>query len=231
MRILSRSSFLQTFILVTWRRMPSVAMTLTKRWKRSWNMPRQSRYTSVFKWELQKCVTSKGHITLCLFQVDLILLGGDLFHDNKPTRRCLHNCITMLRKYCMGDSPIQFNILSDQTVNFNTTQSVVLGFIHHFFKLLNITSMNIWFTLSFCRFPWVNYQDENLNISIPVFSIHGNHDDPTGVSLLHDKKKIFVPQQRCEQVCVPFSARLKVYVLWICWVLLDLWITSVTPIQ
>uniref|UniRef100_H3CQQ5 Double-strand break repair protein n=1 Tax=Tetraodon nigroviridis TaxID=99883 RepID=H3CQQ5_TETNG len=84
-------------------------------------------------------------------QVDLILLGGDLFHDNKPTRRCLHSCITMLRKYCMGDSPIHFNILSDQTVNFNTTQ-----------------------------FPWVNYQDENLNISIPVFSIHGNHDDPTG---------------------------------------------------
>ncbi|XP_040902184.1 double-strand break repair protein MRE11 [Toxotes jaculatrix] len=84
-------------------------------------------------------------------QVDFILLGGDLFHDNKPSRRCLHNCITMLRQYCMGDSPIRFNILSDQTINFNTTQ-----------------------------FPWVNYQDENLNISIPVFSIHGNHDDPTG---------------------------------------------------
>ncbi|KAG7480129.1 double-strand break repair MRE11 [Solea senegalensis] len=84
-------------------------------------------------------------------QVDFILLGGDLFHENKPSRRCLHNCITMLRRYCMGESPILFNILSDQTVNFNTTQ-----------------------------FPWVNYQDENLNISIPVFSIHGNHDDPTG---------------------------------------------------
>ncbi|CAL1570482.1 unnamed protein product [Knipowitschia caucasica] len=84
-------------------------------------------------------------------QVDLILLGGDLFHENKPSRRCLHSCITMLRHYCMGDTPIQFNILSDQTVNFNTT-----------------------------KFPWANYQDENLNISIPVFSIHGNHDDPTG---------------------------------------------------
>ncbi|XP_076591649.1 double-strand break repair protein MRE11 [Chaetodon auriga] len=84
-------------------------------------------------------------------QVDFILLGGDLFHDNKPSRRCLHTCITMLRQYCMGDSPIHFNILSDQTVNFNTTQ-----------------------------FPWVNYEDENLNVSIPVFSIHGNHDDPTG---------------------------------------------------
>lgn len=33
----------------------------------------------------------------------------------------------------------------------------------------------------FLRFPWVNYQDGNLNISIPIFSIHGNHDDPTGV--------------------------------------------------
>uniref|UniRef100_A0A7N8XRY6 Double-strand break repair protein n=1 Tax=Mastacembelus armatus TaxID=205130 RepID=A0A7N8XRY6_9TELE len=84
-------------------------------------------------------------------QADFILLGGDLFHENKPSRRCLHSCITMLRKYCMGDSPIHFNILSDQRVNFNTTQ-----------------------------FPWVNYQDENLNISIPVFSVHGNHDDPTG---------------------------------------------------
>ncbi|KAI9538628.1 meiotic recombination [Dissostichus eleginoides] len=84
-------------------------------------------------------------------QVDFILLGGDLFHDNKPSRRCLHTCITMLRRYCMGDKPINFNILSDQKVNFNTTQ-----------------------------FPWVNYQDENLNISIPAFSIHGNHDDPTG---------------------------------------------------
>ncbi|KAM9318996.1 double-strand break repair protein MRE11 [Pholidichthys leucotaenia] len=84
-------------------------------------------------------------------QVDFILLGGDLFHENKPSRRCLHTCITMFRQYCMGDAPVKFNILSDQKVNFNTTQ-----------------------------FPWVNYQDGNLNISIPVFSIHGNHDDPTG---------------------------------------------------
>ncbi|CAL8361853.1 unnamed protein product [Merluccius merluccius] len=84
-------------------------------------------------------------------QVDFILLGGDLFHENKPTRRCLNNCFTMLRKYCMGDTPIAFDVVSDQTINFGTS-----------------------------KFPWVNYQDENLNISIPVFSVHGNHDDPTG---------------------------------------------------
>ena len=33
-----------------------------------------------------------------------------------------------------------------------------------------------------CRFPVVNYQDPNYNIALPVFTIHGNHDDPAGVS-------------------------------------------------
>ena len=35
------------------------------------------------------------------------------------------------------------------------------------------------------RFPVVNYEDPNYNISIPVFSIHGNHDDPAGVRNLY----------------------------------------------
>jgi len=29
-------------------------------------------------------------------------------------------------------------------------------------------------------FPSVNYLDPNYNIAIPVFSVHGNHDDPAG---------------------------------------------------
>ena len=28
----------------------------------------------------------------------------------------------------------------------------------------------------------MNYEDSNYNVSIPVFTIHGNHDDPAGVS-------------------------------------------------
>ncbi|XP_077154552.1 double-strand break repair protein MRE11 isoform X1 [Ranitomeya variabilis] len=83
--------------------------------------------------------------------VDFVLLGGDLFHDNKPSRKTLHTCMELLRKYCMGDRPVQFEVISDQSVNF-----------------------------SYSKFPWVNYQDDNLNISIPTFSVHGNHDDPTG---------------------------------------------------
>ncbi|XP_076184398.1 double-strand break repair protein MRE11 isoform X3 [Aptenodytes patagonicus] len=88
-------------------------------------------------------------------EVDFILLGGDLFHENKPSRKTVHSCLESLRKYCMGDRPVQFEILSDQAVNFHCS-----------------------------KFPWVNYQDENLNISIPIFSIHGNHDDPTGADAL-----------------------------------------------
>ncbi|KFU83544.1 Double-strand break repair protein MRE11, partial [Chaetura pelagica] len=88
-------------------------------------------------------------------EVDFVLLGGDLFHENKPSRKTVHSCLESLRKYCMGDRPVQFEILSDQAVNFHCS-----------------------------KFPWVNYQDRNLNISIPIFSIHGNHDDPTGADAL-----------------------------------------------
>ncbi|TRY58065.1 hypothetical protein DNTS_022710 [Danionella cerebrum] len=34
--------------------------------------------------------------------------------------------------------------------------------------------------VDFVLFPWVNYLDDNLNVSLPIFSVHGNHDDPTG---------------------------------------------------
>lgn len=32
-----------------------------------------------------------------------------------------------------------------------------------------------------CRFGHVNYKDPNFKIGLPVFVIHGNHDDPAGV--------------------------------------------------
>jgi len=86
-----------------------------------------------------------------LKNVDFLLLGGDLFHENKPSSKCMTKCIELLRKYCLGESEINFSIISDQKVNFNH-----------------------------CQFPIVNYEDANLNISLPVFSIHGNHDDPVG---------------------------------------------------
>ncbi|EDV26195.1 uncharacterized protein TRIADDRAFT_24372, partial [Trichoplax adhaerens] len=104
----------------------------------------------------------RGHDSLVTFEevfeiakehevVDFVLLGGDLFHENKPSRATLHGCIEILRKYCLGDKPCQVEFLSDQSVNFWSSS-----------------------------FPVINYEDPNYNISTPVFTIHGNHDDPSG---------------------------------------------------
>jgi double-strand break repair protein MRE11 len=48
-----------------------------------------------------------------LSQVDFILLAGDLFHENKPSRECLYRVMGLLREYTMGDKPVQVQLLSD----------------------------------------------------------------------------------------------------------------------
>ncbi|CAO3596207.1 unnamed protein product [Absidia cylindrospora] len=83
-------------------------------------------------------------------QVDFILLGGDLFHHNRPSRSCLYQTMSLLRRYCMGDKPSKLWIASDQSEHFHDD------------------------------FTTANYLDPNLNVSYPVFSIHGNHDNPNG---------------------------------------------------
>ncbi|KAG7095679.1 meiotic recombination, variant 2 [Marasmius oreades] len=84
--------------------------------------------------------------------VDFVLLAGDLFHENKPSRDCLYRTIALLREYTLGDKPIQVELLSDPD------EGKVDGF----------------------SFPAINYEDPNFNVAVPVFSIHGNHDDPQG---------------------------------------------------
>lgn len=84
-------------------------------------------------------------------KVDMILLGGDLFHDNKPSRKSVHRALSLFRKYCLGDKDCHLELISDPQVNF-----------------------------AHCDFKHVNYQDPNFNVAYPVFSVHGNHDDPTG---------------------------------------------------
>ncbi|KPJ01084.1 Double-strand break repair protein MRE11A [Papilio xuthus] len=81
------------------------------------------------------------------YDVDLVLLGGDLFDQAKPSPSCMFKCTQIIRKYCFGDKPVSVELLSDQLQNFSRV---------------------------------VNYEDPNLNISYPILSIHGNHDDPVG---------------------------------------------------
>lgn len=66
-------------------------------------------------------------------------LGGDLFHDNRPSRRCLHRTMEILRKYALGPDPVRVQTLAGT----------------------------------------FNFQDPNYAVHLPIFSIHGNHDDPS----------------------------------------------------
>ncbi|KAJ1648782.1 meiotic recombination [Dispira simplex] len=83
-------------------------------------------------------------------EVDGILLGGDLFHDNRPSRKTLYRTLKLLRQYCLGDRPCAVQFQSDPLQTLENS------------------------------FGTVNYENPNLNIGIPVFTIHGNHDDPAG---------------------------------------------------
>lgn len=75
--------------------------------------------------------------------VDMLLLAGDLFHDNKPSRSTVVKTMKLLRKTCMSpDGAVRLAVRSDPTD--------------------------------------VNYMNPSVAVSLPVFVIHGNHDDPTG---------------------------------------------------
>jgi double-strand break repair protein MRE11 len=88
--------------------------------------------------------------------VDAVLLAGDLFHENKPSLGCMTRTLGLLRKYVPGDKPVPFTLLSDPAASFVTHP-----------------------------LPCANFQDPNLNIALPIFVIHGNHDDPlSGVSAI-----------------------------------------------
>jgi double-strand break repair protein MRE11 len=50
--------------------------------------------------------------------VDMILLAGDLFHDNKPSRKSMFQVMRSLRLNCLGDRPCPLEMLSDASENF-----------------------------------------------------------------------------------------------------------------
>lgn len=50
--------------------------------------------------------------------VDLVLLGGDLFHDNKPSRSTIVRAIDVFTRYTLSDKPVNFQVLSNQSENF-----------------------------------------------------------------------------------------------------------------
>ena len=49
----------------------------------------------------------------------MVLLAGDLFHDNKPSRKALQRCMETLRDHCLGDREVKIEVVSDQNTNFH----------------------------------------------------------------------------------------------------------------
>lgn len=72
-------------------------------------------------------------------KADIVIQGGDLFHENKPSRNTYNRTVQLLKKHCLGTSMPNFN----SSIPMNT-------------------------------------DDPNMKISLPILSIHGNHDDPSG---------------------------------------------------
>lgn len=84
--------------------------------------------------------------------VDFILLGGDLFHVNKPSPSVEHRCIKIIRKHMNAKATKGGSQLKRISGNFSHCNKV-----NH-----------------------ANFEDPNLTVQHPIFTIHGNHDDPTG---------------------------------------------------
>ncbi|GAV01177.1 MRE11C [Ramazzottius varieornatus] len=71
----------------------------------------------------------------------------------------LQQCASLLRSYCMGDGQVKFQLVSEPEVNFAHVEP---------------------------QFRRINTEDPDLNINLPVYSIHGNHDDPSGLKYLSE---------------------------------------------
>lgn len=83
-------------------------------------------------------------------QVDFILLAGDLFHENKPSRECLYQVMALLREYTMGDKPVQVELLSDPNDGKADGYSCVAMQLAHSLRLTLSTSA---FRLSTTKIP------------------------------------------------------------------------------
>jgi len=83
---------------------------------------------------------------------DLVLQCGDLFDKNKPSKLALYSTVKTLRRRCLGDRAVEFEVRNEAE-----------------FMLEDCMDMN-----------HANFEDENINVGLPIFAINGNHDDSGG---------------------------------------------------
>ena len=80
-------------------------------------------------------------------RADFVLLAGDMFHENKPSRRTMHSTLSILSEHVFGTDPVFMQLLINPAEVLKKRQ--------------------------------VNFLNASLCVCLPIFSIHGNHDDPS----------------------------------------------------
>nr|WPK49562.1 MRE11 [Batillipes sp.] len=101
--------------------------------------------------------------------VDCVLLAGNLFHHFRPSRLTVTKTTDLLHKYCLGENPVGINFLSNPKELFSHANPA---------------------------YQKPNWEDPNINICLPIFSIHGNHDNPVSseslseMDVLHQQRLI-----------------------------------------
>ncbi|CAG0891948.1 unnamed protein product [Cyprideis torosa] len=79
-------------------------------------------------------------------EVDMVLLGGDLFHESNPSRQAV------VRSDRLIEGTLIYWLDLDEGVGGAEEEE-----------------------------KWLNFEDDRVNVRLPVFSISGNHDDPSGL--------------------------------------------------
>lgn len=76
-------------------------------------------------------------------KVDFVLLAGDVFHENKPSRRTMHRTMEIMRRYCMGGESVGFQIVSDQG---ECLRSVVTGRANYEDEFYSVSIISFWWS-------------------------------------------------------------------------------------
>ncbi|KRX01711.1 hypothetical protein PPERSA_01581 [Pseudocohnilembus persalinus] len=91
-------------------------------------------------------------------QANIVLLGGDLFHEAEPSQNTLTKTANILFKNVLGDGNINFSY-EQKNPNFDEKNKNSLQ--QQYIK--------------------PNFACEDMNIGLPIFIINGNHDYPTNL--------------------------------------------------